>query len=151
MTEHKSGGKTVIGWAEPVDLPHWGINGLDAKIDTGARTSALHVENLRPVGRDRVAFDVITGRRRTRRAHHVEARVEKWAVVRSSTGDEMERPFIRTRIRLGMVEKEIEISLVSRESMLFRMLIGRKALEEDFLVDVSLRRTLRKPGKPSPR
>lgn len=147
MAERRIRGKTVIGWTELVDLPLWEINGLDAKIDTGARTSALHVENLRPVGRNRVAFDVIVGRRAKRRSFPVEAPVERWAAVRSSTGEEMDRPFIRTRVRLGMVEKEIEVSLVSRHSMLFRMLIGRKALEDDFLVDVSLRKTLSKDRK----
>ena len=62
--------------------------------------------------------------------------------MRSSTGHYTVRCFVKTRIRLGPVEKEIELSLVSRERMLYRMLLGRRALARDFLVDVSRRRVL---------
>jgi hypothetical protein len=57
--------------------------------------------------------------------------------VRSSSGHFTERCFVKTRIRIGPVEKRIEISLVSREKMIYRMLIGREALDRDFLVDAS--------------
>ncbi|MCC5874957.1 MAG: ATP-dependent zinc protease, partial [Candidatus Sumerlaeia bacterium] len=61
---------------------------------------------------------------------------------RSSSGEITERPFVRTRVQIGPVVKVVEVSLVSREKMLFRMLLGRKALEKDFLVDVGRRRVL---------
>ncbi|MCC5876347.1 MAG: ATP-dependent zinc protease, partial [Candidatus Sumerlaeia bacterium] len=77
------GGKHLIGWTELVAFPDWEVPRVQAKIDTGARTSALHVENLRRVGTDRVAFDVIVGRRKNQRSHPVEADVVKWASVRS--------------------------------------------------------------------
>jgi hypothetical protein len=78
-------------------------------------------------------------RKRLERRQHVRTRIVKVARVRSSTGQYTERCFVSTRIRIGTVEKEIEFSLVSRDKMLFRMLLGRKALERDFWVDVSRR------------
>ena len=131
--------KTIIGWTEYIDFPDWEISAVRAKVDTGARTSALHVENLEELDDGRVRFDVITRRKKPWRRRTVESDVLKWARVRSSTGVYRKRCFVLTRIRIGEVEKEIEISLVSREKMLFRMLLGRKALEHDFVVDVSKR------------
>ena len=113
----------------------WGITGLRAKVDSGARTSALHVEDLEVLGNGHVRFHVILSRKSRHRRVEITAPVEKWARVRSSTGHYTRRCFVRTWIRIGSVEKEIEISLVSREDMVFRMLLGRKALVRDFLVD----------------
>jgi hypothetical protein len=137
-------GKTVIGWSEHVDFPDWGIEGLHAKIDTGARSSALHVEELVPLPDNRVRFTVLASRKHDRTRVEVTAPILKWGRVRSSTGHFTTRCFVRVRMRLGPVEKDIELSLVSREKMLYRMLVGRKALERDFLVDVSHRRALGK-------
>lgn len=133
--------KPIIGWSEYVDFPLWGIQGLKAKVDTGARSSALHVENLVLLPGDHAKFDVVIGRRKFKKKH-VMAKIVKWARVRSSTGEYTKRCFVRTLIRLGPIQKPIEISLVSREKMLFRMLIGRKVLEHDFLVDVSKKSVL---------
>jgi hypothetical protein len=139
--------KTVIGWSEYVALPEWGIERLPAKVDTGARTSSLHVENLQLVDNRHVRFEVILSRKHSHKRVHVTAEVLKWGRVRSSTGHYHTRCFVRTRIRIGPVEKTIELSLASRERMLYRMLLGREALEKDFLVDVSKRRTLGKPKR----
>ena len=141
--------KTIIGWVEYVDFPEWEISGVKAKIDTGARTSALHVEDLEVLSPKRVRFQVVYSRRAPFKKKTVTARVVKRARVRSSTGEYAERYFVMARIRLGEIEKDVEISLVSRERMLFRMLLGRKALERDFLVDVGKRLALtgRKPAK----
>jgi hypothetical protein len=139
---------SIIGWTEYIDFPDWKIAGLKAKVDTGARTSALHVENLIRHEDGWVTFDVMLHRKKRDRRQHVRTRIVKVARVRSSTGHYSERCFVRAKIRLGLVEKEIEFSLVSRESMLFRMLLGRKALERDFWVDVSRRNLLtRRPRK----
>jgi len=134
--------KTVIGWLETVDFPDWGISGVRAKVDTGARTSALHVEDL-VVGRNDVAhFVVVLSRNNKLRRVQVTAPVVRRARVRSSTGHYSMRCFVRTEVEIGHVRKEIDISLVSREKMLFRMLLGRKALEKDFLVDVTKRHVI---------
>ncbi len=143
--------KIVIGWSEYLDFPDWHIEGLLAKVDTGARTSALHVEDLEVVGGNLVQFNVITGRKHADSDVRVIAPILKWARVRSSTGHYTERCFVRTTVRIGSVTKDIELSLVSRERMIYRMLLGRKALERDFLVDVARRRILgKKPRRGSP-
>jgi hypothetical protein len=139
---------SIIGWTEHIDFPDWGIAELKAKVDTGARTSALHVENLLHHADGWVTFDVMLHRHRRELRRHVRTRAVKVARVRSSTGHYSERCFVRTRIRIGTVEKEIEFSLVSRHTMLFRMLLGRKALEHDFWVDVSRRNLLTRRMRP---
>lgn len=138
--------KTVVGRSEYVDLPDWGIDNLLAKVDTGARTSALHVEDLRRLPGNRVAFRVILSRSKKGRSVHVEADVVKWARVRSSSGHFSMRCFVRTRARLGDIEKDIELSLDSRDKMNYRMLLGRKALAKDFIVDVAKQHALRRDG-----
>lgn len=125
----------VIGWNEHVDLPEWHIRGLKAKIDTGARTSALHVDGLKVLTRRRLEYHVVLHRHHQDRRIHVVAPIARRARVRSSTGEYSVRYFVRTLVRLAGVEKEIEISLVDRSDMIFRMLIGRTALAGDFLVD----------------
>lgn len=141
--------KTVIGWSEYTDLPDWDIRNMRVKVDTGARTSALHVENLElSEDGEWARFEVVLSRKHPDRRQTVRARVHKWARVRSSTGIYKRRCFVRTRIRIGPVEKEIDISLVSRERMIYRMLLGRKALEHDFVVDVSRHRVLGKNRSP---
>jgi hypothetical protein len=132
-----------VGWNEYVDLPDWGVSGLRAKMDSGARTSALHVENIHELPGGRVRFDVILDRRRSHRRVHVNARVRRRARVRSSTGHYTTRIFVRTRLRVGPVERDVEISLVDREKMIFRMLLGRSALE-GLLIDVQHRALLSK-------
>jgi hypothetical protein len=127
-------GRTLIGIAERIELPDWGVARLRVKIDTGARTSALHVDGIEELSDDRVRFWIILDRKRGKR-REVEAKVARVARVRSSSGRAEKRVFVSTRMRLGGVEKQIEISLASREPMIFRMLLGRTALGHDFLVD----------------
>lgn len=138
--------KVVVGWNENVDLPEWGIRRMGAKVDTGARSSALHVEGLRLVSRGRVRFDVVVHREHRDRHVPVLARIVRRARVRSSNGQFENRVFVETTLSLGGVEKKIEISLVDRGKMLHRMLLGRTALSRDFIVDVS-RRHLHDPKK----
>lgn len=131
--------KVLIGWNEFVDLPDWGIARLGAKIDTGARSSALHVEDLELLSRGRVRFRVVVHRLHRDRHVPVIARVTRRSRVRSSNGQFEHRFFVGTTLKLGPVEKQIEISLVDRGNMIHRMLLGRTALEGDFIVDVSRR------------
>lgn len=140
-------GPLVVGWIEYVDLPDWGVRGLRAKLDTGARSSAIHVENVRELPRRRVRFDVVLHRRDRDRRVHVEARVKRRGRVRSSSGHYTLRLFVSTRLRLGPREHEIELSLVDREEMIHRMLLGRSALEGHYLVDVSHRALLGGPAR----
>ena len=135
----------VIGVTEFVDIPEWRIVRLRAKIDTGARTSALHVENIRELGAGRVSFDVRLSRSESDRRVTVEARVARRGHVRPSSGELEARIFVAVRVRIGAVEREIELSLVDRGRMIFRMLIGRSALAHAFLVDPSRSYVLQKP------
>ena len=136
----------VIGVTEYVDIPAWRILRLRAKIDTGARSSALHVENIRELGTGKVRFDVRLSRSESDRRVTVEARIARRGLVRASSGEQEERIFVAVKVRIGPVEREIELSLVDRGRMIFRMLIGRRALAHAFLVDPSRRYVLHAPN-----
>lgn len=138
--------KTIVGWREFVALPEWGIPSIRAKLDTGARTSALHVEGLELLADGRVRFDVVTGGKRTERIP-VEADLTRITRVRPSSGKVQRRYVVTTTMRLGPVERSIQLSLVSRKRMLCRMLVGRLALEDDFIVDPSVKYLLRRRGR----
>lgn len=118
----------VVGWRERVDLPEWGIYAIRAKLDTGAKTSAIHVSDVEDVGEGRIRFTVVTRERPSRRSVRVEADIVRESRVRPSTGERQRRPVVMTTMRLGPVERAIEIGLVCREGMLCRMLLGRSAL-----------------------
>lgn len=120
---------------------------MRAKMDTGARSSALHVENIREVGQGRVRFDVRLHRRHLDRRVTVEAPIVRHGRVRATSGHSQTRIFVRVRLRLGPVEKDIELSLVDRGKMIFRMLIGRSALAHDFLVDTGRRYLVTQPAR----
>ena len=129
----------VIGAAEFVDIPAWGIRGLAAKVDTGARSSALHVENVRELARGRVRFDVRLHRRLPERRVTVEAAIHRRGRVRSTSGDAEPRLFVAVGIHVGPVRKRVELGLVDRKNMIYRMLLGRSALSGSFLVDAGRR------------
>lgn len=137
----------VIGWTEYVDLPRWGVTRLRAKVDTGARSSALHVENLRELPRGYVSFDVVLHRKKRDRHVQVHTKILRRSHVRSSTGESSHRIFVSTTLRIGPVHKEIELSLVDRGQMIHRMLLGRSALSGPFLIDVDRRMALGTPPR----
>lgn len=129
---------TAIGWREWVDLPHLGIFGIKAKVDTGARTSALHAINLEldEANGDTVAhFDVLPQQRSDGNPTSVTATVIEHREVRSSSGAPDLRPVISTDIRLMDMVVIAEITLTNRDEMGFRMLIGREAMRRRFVVD----------------
>ncbi len=124
----------VIGWREWVGMPEWGITRVRAKIDTGARTSAIHVSSIEELEGGRLRFEVVRRERPERRTVTIEADHVREARVRPSTGEAQRRPVVRTLVRIGEWEREIEMGLVCREGMLCRMLLGRRALR-GLLVD----------------
>ncbi len=139
----KSTGSTsrmIVGWRELVSLPEWGVEDVVAKIDTGARTSALHVEDIRELPDNRVTFNIVLSRKNPKNRVPVEATLRRMTRVRPSSGKMQTRYVVATRMLLGGIEKEIEISLVRRDNMLCRMLLGRRAMEGDFLVDAGRKR-----------
>lgn len=131
----------LIGWRERARLPGWGIGPIIAKADTGARTGAIDVEWVRHEDDGTVRFAVALSRRDRTRLVEVEAPIERVSVVRSSFGDSHERIFVRTRLALAGVEKEIELGLLRRSGMLCRLLLGRDTLAPEFCVDPSAKRT----------
>lgn len=129
--------KQVIGWREFASLPDWGIPRVKAKIDTGARTSTLDVVDLTELPGDRVLFHAVVRESPQLKLVEVEADVVRRTNVKPRPGVVEERPVVSTTLEVGGISQEIEISLHRREGMLCRMLIGRLALREHFLVDPS--------------
>jgi len=138
-------GKTRIGWVEHVALPRLEIKRLKAKIDTGARTSALHVARMRTIDTDggpnrRPILEItLPGGRRGERPHVVRAAVRGFAMVRDTSGRTERRPVIETTLKLGPFERRITVTLTDRGDMLFPMLVGRTALGPGVVVDPSRR------------
>lgn len=139
--------KKLIGWKETVDLPDWGIRHIVSKSDTGARRSAIDVSRIVELPGNRVRFDVVLDRRDRSKTRTVEAEIDHQTHVRSSNGEQHERYFVRTRVVISGLTKEVEFSLVSRADMVCRILLGRKALEDDFLVDPSVKHVSRARSK----
>ena len=125
----------IIGWQERVDLPQIGLTGLKAKIDTGARTSALHATDIRRFERDDVPwvrfhsrFDDDT------RDTDVELPVHDVREVTNTGGIPEERVIVRTQFRLNRRTWTIDVSLTERTEMSFRMIVGRTALRGHSIV-----------------
>lgn len=138
-----------IGWKEYLDLPEMGIFRLKAKVDTGARTSALHVDSLTvvetlPDGTEIAEVEIGIDRRRPERRVATRVAILGRLRVKDSGGHPELRPYIETELVLGPVRKRIRLTLTDRSGMLFRMILARKALEGDFLVDTSRKYLLRR-------
>lgn len=128
----------VIGWREWVSLPDLGIDAIKAKVDTGARTSAIHaidIVTFQRRGVDRVRFRVHPIQRESRKTIETEAEMIDRREIKSSVGHVTERPVISTTIELKGRSWEIELTLVGRDEMGFRMLLGREAIRGQFVVD----------------
>ena len=129
--------KIVLGWREWVALPQLGVGAIRAKVDSGARTSALHVDaqwRFVQAGAPWVGFRLTPG-------HVGGAAVDCHAPVlderevTDSGGRRNTRVFVRTQLRLAGIEREIEVNLSDRRDMLFPMLLGRTAMARAFTVD----------------
>ncbi|MDB5478322.1 MAG: ribosomal protein modification protein [Alphaproteobacteria bacterium] len=140
--------RTVIGWAEWVTLPQLNLPLIKAKIDTGARTSALHafsIETFKKRGAPWVRFQIhpLQGNRKI--SVTCEAPVVDRRMVTDSGGKSERRLVIETLAQIGDVTRRIEITLTNREKMAFRMLLGRQAISKfDFLVNPAYTRMLKK-------
>lgn len=126
-----------LGWREWLALPELGIAAIRAKVDTGARSSALHVveqECFFRGGREHVRFNLDTGAPGAP-PQWAEAAVVDRRKVTDSGGHSSERIFILARVRLAGLLWPVEINLAQRRNMLFPMLLGRTALAGRFMVD----------------
>jgi len=141
----------VVGWREWVSLPQIGVKKIKAKLDTGARSSALHAFNLLPIqknGKRYVQFDVhpIQQNNKTRKTCTCEVVDYRW--VTNSGGGQEKRFVIVTELFMGGDRWPIEVTLTDRDQMGFRMLIGRTAMEHRLMVDPSASYRLEKPHTP---
>lgn len=128
----------VVGWREWVSLPDLSIARIKAKIDTGARTSALHAFALQPFtenGQAKIHFDIHPFQHNITDVIRCTADVVDKRLVTDSGGHEEERYVIATPITIAGQTWPIEITLTERENMLFRMLLGRSALRKRFIVN----------------
>jgi hypothetical protein len=133
------GKEQIIGWKEWICLPELQIPAIKAKVDTGARTSALHtfyLEKFSRKGKDLVKFHIHPLQKRTDIIIECESEIVDKRIVKDSGGHEEERIFIQTPVLLNDKKWDIEVSLTSRENMLFRLLLGRTAqVSGNLLVD----------------
>jgi hypothetical protein len=128
-------GLVVAGWREWAGLPDLGVPWIKVKLDTGARSSALHAFDLEELPGERVRFSLHPWQDTDADATTIECDVHDRRIVRSSTGHTQERIVVRTRIALASRVVESEVTLSNRDQMGFRMLVGREALRQGFLVD----------------
>lgn len=128
----------VVGWREWVELPELCPTAIKAKVDTGARTSALHAFDLDVSERDGqhwASFELHPAQRSAAGAVRVDHEVLAFREVRSSDGRRERRPVIETNFGFGDTTWPVEITLTSRDAMGFRMLLGRTAVARRFLVN----------------
>lgn len=132
--------KKIIGRLESITLPKLGIDDLEVRVDTGAKTSSLHVDNIKKSiidGIHNVTFDIHPD------VHNVDlivtcsSPISDIRKVKSSNGTSEQRYVIETPIILGNEKWAVEITLTDRSDMSYLMLFGREAIGERFLVDPS--------------
>lgn len=130
----------IIGWREWLSLPDLGVTEIKAKVDTGARTSALHaidIEYIQVKQEEWVRFQI----QPTQHSHLptvvTQAKLKGFREIKSSNGSIEKRPIISTSLSLGSETWISDMSLTSRDSMGFRMLLGRQSVPTGFLVNPS--------------
>lgn len=132
--------KTIIGRLESINLPELAIDSLEVRVDTGAKTSSLHVDNIEKItkkGKLYVTFDIHPDVHNVDSVVKCSAPVSDLRKVKSSNGSAEHRYVIQTPITLGELTWTIEITLTDRSDMSYLMLLGREAMGNRFLVDPS--------------
>jgi len=127
----------MVGWQEWVALPEIGIERLMCKVDTGAKTSALHAFEVEPFQKgdqNWVRFSIHTDEDDLSKVQVCEAYVEDIRCVTDSGGNVTERFFIETTLEIGALQLKTPVSLTSRDTMAFKMLLGRSALRQAGLI-----------------
>lgn len=136
MSEHRE--LVTIGWREWVALPELGLRAIKAKVDTGARTSALHAFLIEPYsdqGTDMLRFLIHPIQHNQDFSVECHAPVYDFREVTDSGGHKEMRYVIQSELSVAGGSWPIELTLTNRDTMRFRMLLGRKAMEDRFVVD----------------
>ena len=151
-TPHLEQRQPILGWREWVTLPELNIQHIKAKIDTGARSSALHafaIQPYRKLGQRWVMFAIHPEQNNTELVIECHAAVKDRRIVSDSGGHKQRRYVIETPLIIGSAIINAEMTLTNRDSMLFRMLIGRTTLNERFMIDPSESYCQGMPSTPS--
>lgn len=140
--------KVIVGSEEWCAFPNLGIPAIKARVDSGAKTSALHAINIHPFIKDGdnwVRFDINPIQNNTKTVIHCEAPLVDKRIVKSSSGYREKRYVIKASIQVGDSNWEVEVTLTNRDSMGFRMLLGREAMSGRILVDPEQKYLLGQP------
>ncbi len=130
--------KLVVGWREWAHLPDLDVERIKVKIDTGAKTSAIHAFDIKPftyMGNPWVQFEVHPLQDNDMLSNTCTCPIIDHRWITSSTGHRQKRFIIRTRLVIGEFSSDIDISLANRDEMGFRFLLGRNAMKGHLLVD----------------
>jgi ribosomal protein S6--L-glutamate ligase len=141
--------KVIVGCEEWCSLPAIGIPTIKARVDSGAKTSALHAINIKTYSKDNqewVKFDINPIQNNAKALIHCEAQLVDQRIVKSSSGFREKRYVISTNVSLGGKVWEIELTLTNRDSMGFRMLLGREAMSGRVMVDPEQKFVLGQPS-----
>jgi len=142
--------KVIVGSEEWCAFPHLGIPTIKARVDSGAKTSALHAINISPFQKDGdnwVKFDINPIQNNSKTIIHCQAPLVDKRVVKSSSGFREQRYVIKTEISVGDANWDVELTLTNRDSMGFRMLLGREAMSGRLLVDPEQKYLLGQPTR----
>lgn len=142
--------RKIIGWREWVSLPDLGVKEIKAKVDTGADNSSLHAFDLELYeedGRQMVRFDIHPRQRKSTPSIPCVAEVVGERMVKNPGGRAERRPIIRTTLVVAGEEFEAVINLTTRDEMTFRMLLGRRTVRRNFVVDPGHSYLWERPGK----
>lgn len=138
MKKSREKQKYIVGWREWAHLPELGIDEIKVKIDTGAKTSAIHAFDISTVtykGKEFVKFDIHPYQDNDEISHTRVHPIHDFRWITSSTGHKQKRFIIQTVLKIGTYSNLIELSLAKRDEMGFRMLVGRSSLDSSVLVN----------------
>jgi len=142
--------KLLVGSLETCDLPKLGINDLHMRVDTGAKTSSLHVDNIEEFERDGkrwIRFDIHPDIYHVDEVVRREARIKSRRRIKSSNATKQRRFVVETTLSMGGYSWPIELTLTDRSEMSYLMLLGRQGMKGKLIVDPELKYCLGEPDQ----